>query len=93
VKCDAKGAGDVWTAIELALEDPEVDTLVILTDGAPSGGHRWNLELMESLLPERVRFEKIAVDAVVVDATTPIGDHWRRMCAATGGRVQTVEMK
>lgn len=93
VKCKATGKGNVWDAIELALDDPEVDTIVVLTDGAPTGGHRWNLELMESLLAERVRFRKVAVDAILVDAGKFLQDRWRAITAATGGRMQSVEMK
>lgn len=92
-KCKESGKGNVWDAIELAAGDPEVDTMVVLTDGAPTGGHRWNLELMESLLAERLRFKKIAVDAILVDAKRFLTERWEKICAATGGHAQTVEMK
>ncbi|MBI5365340.1 MAG: HEAT repeat domain-containing protein [Planctomycetes bacterium] len=93
VKCKETGKGNVWDAIELAITDPEVDTLLILTDGAPTGGHRWNLELMEPLLHEKLRFRKLAIDAVLVDAKKFLQDRWRAICEGTGGRMQAVEMK
>ncbi|MBK7876808.1 MAG: HEAT repeat domain-containing protein [Planctomycetes bacterium] len=93
VKCKESGKGNVWDAIELAITDPEVDSLLILTDGAPTGGHHWNLELMEPLLHERLRFRKIAIDAVLVDAKKFLQERWRAICEGTGGRVQAVEMK
>lgn len=92
-KCKESGKGNVWDAIELAARDPEVDTLIVLTDGAPTGGHRWNLELMEPLLAERLRFSKIAVDAILVDAKRFLQERWERISAATGGRMQSIEMK
>jgi HEAT repeat protein len=92
-KCKESGQGNVWDAIELAAKDPEVDTLIVLTDGAPTGGHRWNLELMEPLLAEHLRFQKIAVDAILVDASRFLQERWERITAATGGRMQAVEMR
>lgn len=92
-KCKQTGKGNVWDAIELAITDPEVDTLLILTDGAPTGGPHWNLELMEPLLHEKLRFRKIAIDAVLVDAKKFLQDRWRAICEGTGGRMQAVDMK
>ena len=92
-KCKETGKGNVWDAIELALRDPEVDTLLVLTDGAPTGGPHWNLELMESLLHEKLRFRKIAIDAVLVDAGKFLQDRWRAICEGTGGRMHSVEMR
>lgn len=84
------GTGDVWGALMLALEDPEVDTLVVLTDGAPSGGRRWNLGLMKQLFAERNRFRRVALEAVLADANGRLKREWDEMCAASGGR--TVEL-
>jgi HEAT repeat protein len=92
-KCKATGKGNVWDALELAAKDPEVDTLIVLTDGAPTGGHRWNLELMEPLLAERLRFRKITVDAILVDASRFLQDRWRAITAATGGRMEAVKLE
>lgn len=93
LKFKETGKGNVWDAIELAITDPEVDSLLILTDGAPTGGRHWNLELMEPLLHEKLRFKKIAIDAVLVDAKKFLQERWRAICEGTGGRMHAVEMK
>ncbi len=87
------GKGNVWDAFTLALADPEVDTLLLFSDGAPTGGQHWNLELMQTLFAERNRFRHVVLDAVIVDAKKPIQAHWKAMCEASGGRMLPVEMK
>jgi len=87
----ASGRGNVYDAIQLALEDPDVDTILVLSDGAPTGGHRWNLELMVDLLIEENRFRRVAFDHVLVDASGRRAREWRRLAAASGGRVIEVE--
>jgi len=89
---NARGQGDFWGAFVRALEDPEVDTVMVLTDGAPSGGWRWNLSLMKSLLPQQNRFRKVVLDAILFDCPTSLARHWSEMCAATGGRCTTIEL-
>ena len=81
--------GDFWGALEVALADPEADTLVVLTDGAPSGGRRWNLGLMKQLFAERNRFRRLEVDAVLADASGRLKRDWEELCGSSGGR--TVE--
>lgn len=93
VKCKATGKGNVWDAILLALSDEKVDTILMLTDGAPTGGHRWNLELMGPLLAERNRFRRIVFDAVIVDASKFLEDRWKKICEDSGGRMLPVELK
>jgi HEAT repeat protein len=83
------GVGDFWGALEVALADPDADTLVVLTDGAPSGGRRWNLGLMKRLFAERNRFRRIEVDAVLADASGRLQRDWDELCGSSGGR--TVE--
>lgn len=83
------GVGDFWGALEVALADPDADTLVVLTDGAPSGGRRWNLGLMKQLFAERNRFRRIEVDAVLADASGRLKRDWEELCGSSGGR--TVE--
>jgi hypothetical protein len=56
--CTLQGKGDFWSAMQLALQDPDVDTLMMLGDGAPSGGSRWNVELMKELFAHENRFRK-----------------------------------
>lgn len=90
--CKASGKGNAWGAIELALSDPAVDTILILTDGAPTGGTRWNLSLMHERYVERNRFRHVVLDAVLVDAKGFLRNKWERWCEDTGGRMLPVEL-
>jgi len=85
--CNASGKGNVYDAIQLALLDPDVDTIVIYTDGAPTGGHRWNLDLMVELLLEQGRTRGVAFDAVLIDTPGGKRKRWERLAEASGGRV------
>jgi HEAT repeat protein len=91
--CRRSGRGNFFDAAMLALEDPEVDTIVVLTDGVPTGGHRWNLELMVELLVERDRFRKVAFDSILVDAPKSKQKLWAELAQRTGGRSTTAELK
>ncbi len=82
-----QGQGDFWSALDVALQDPEVDTIVMLGDGAPSGGRRWNLDLMARLFAERNRFRRVTLDAVLIGGRGFLTDKWRALCAASHGRV------
>lgn len=86
------GKGNFWDAWMLAISDPAVDTVMALTDGAPTGGVRWNLQLMGPLLEEQNRFRRVVLDAVIVDAKGRLLDYWTDMCAKTGGRMTSVNM-
>lgn len=87
-----KGSGNVFDAVALALTDRRVDRIVILTDGAPTGGARWKLELMMPLLEQAARFDRVTYDAIVVDARPGLRKHWTRLAQATGGRAVAVEL-
>lgn len=88
----SSGKGNVWGAIEVALEDPRVDTLLILTDGAPTGGLRWNIDLMRDRYADRDRFRHVAIDAILVDASKRLQDKWKAWCEATGGRMLAISL-
>jgi HEAT repeat protein len=85
-RCHRSGRGNYFDAVQLALLDPDVDTIVALSDGAPTGGHRWNLELMVELLVEQNRFRKVAFDSVLVDAKRAQQMRWADLAQRTGGR-------
>ncbi len=90
--CQARGRGNYFDAALCALKDPEVDTILALTDGVPTGGRRWNLELMVTLLVEKTRFRHVAFDAVLVDTHGGIERHWQRLAAETGGQVLSIRL-
>jgi len=89
--CTEKGSGNVFDAVLLALEDPEVDRIVILTDGAPTGGAHWKLDLMMPMLVQVARLRRVAYDAIVVDARPGLRRRWFALAEATGGRAVAVD--
>ncbi len=86
-RCHRSGRGNFFDAALLALEDPDVDTIVVLTDGVPTGGHRWNLELMFEVLVEKDRYRKVAFDSILVDAPKSKQKLWQELAERTGGRM------
>lgn len=88
-----QGKGNYWDALELALEDPDVDTVIVLGDGAPTGGHRWNMELIKDLFAERNRFHRVSVSAVLVGASKFLTTQWTELCEASHGTVLAAELK
>ena len=91
-RCHRSGRGNFFDAAQLALEDPEVDTIVVLTDGVPTGGHRWNLELMFEVLVEKDRYRKVAFDSILVDAPVSKQKLWQELAERTGGRMAIAKL-
>jgi len=90
--CQAHGKGNFWDAALDAMQDPEVDTLMLLTDGAPSGGQRWNMDLIKDLFVHENRFRGVFVDALLVDTKGRLVGYWDELTAGTGGRMLQVEL-
>jgi HEAT repeat protein len=88
-----RGPGNYWDAALLALEDPKVDTILALTDGAPTGGPRWNMELMTEWLAQENRFRRARFDSILVDAPKGLQKHWQRLAEQSHGLSIAVEMK
>lgn len=86
-----RGKGDVWGAVELALAQPNIDRIVVVTDGAPTGGRRWDVRLMGELLGERTRFRPVVVDMILFDAPRGLQRRWAPVIAKAGGRLVCVE--
>jgi HEAT repeat protein len=93
VKRSDRGKGNFWDAMQLALADPEVDTLVMLGDGAPTGGTRWNVELMRTLFAEENRFRRVSLNAVLVDCPKGLARTWTAWCEESGGRVLSSDLR
>jgi hypothetical protein len=89
--CQAKGRGNYFDAALFALADPDVDTIVALTDGVPTGGTHSDVDLVVELLVERNRFRRVAFDSILVDAPPGIARRWRDLAVRTGGRCVEVE--
>lgn len=92
-KCRANGRGNFYDAARLAMEDPEVDTLVVLTDGAPTGGRRWNMDLMTELLEEWNRFRFVTVDAILIRPSPRVVAGWRELTRRMNGRCLSVDLE
>jgi hypothetical protein len=92
-ECETSGSGNFWDAAMLAMQDPEVDTLVVLTDGAPTGGRHNRLELLVPLFLELDATRKVAVDSILVDAPVRLREHWARLARETGGRSVAVHLE
>lgn len=84
-RCRLTGKGNVWDAALVALADPQVDTLLIVTDGAPTGGRRWNLGLLVELLVRERRWSGVVIDSVLIDASARLERHWSELAERTGG--------
>lgn len=90
--CKERGSGDFYEAARLALQDPEVDTILSFTDGLPTGGDRCRLQLLVPSLLLRARCRGVAFDTVLVDAPRRLHSHWRALAAATHGQVHCVDV-
>ncbi|MCY2961377.1 MAG: hypothetical protein NTY35_14535 [Planctomycetota bacterium] len=91
-RCRRSGRGNVWAGIEAALLDPDLDAVVVLTDGVPTGGPHGDFDLMVALLLERNRFRNVAFDSILVDAPRGRIPGWAALAAESGGRSTTVEL-
>jgi hypothetical protein len=92
-RCNRSGRGNVWSAVEVALQDPTVDAVVIMTDGVPTGGPHGDFGLMVALLLERNRFRNVAFDSILVDAPRGRIAAWADLAAQSGGRSTTAELE
>ncbi len=90
-KCQARGRGNFFDAAIFALDDPEVETLLTLTDGIPTGGFHSDLDLVVPLLLERNRFRRVAFDTVLVDSPLHAQRRWRILAQFSGGRLITTD--
>lgn len=88
--CKEYGSGNFWDAAMLALEEPEVDTLVVIFDGAPTGGSRHRLEMIGPLFLELNFARRVVLDLVLVDAEKHDERRWTELARATGGKVVSV---
>ena len=86
LRLSVRGKGDLYSAAALALSDPELETLLIFTDGVPTGGRRWRLDLMALLLEQECRFRGVSIDSALVGASARTVAAWEELSSLTGGR-------
>ncbi|HIK61557.1 MAG TPA: hypothetical protein EYF98_12810 [Planctomycetes bacterium] len=88
-----RGRGDVWSAVQVALQDPDLGSLLIITDGAPTGGEHSNMELLVPLLEWECRWRGIAVDSVLIDSAKRLQIFWSDLARRTGGTMTPVHFE
>jgi Mg-chelatase subunit ChlD len=91
--CRLRGRGDVWSAVQVALADPALGSLLIITDGAPTGGEHSNMELLVPLLEWECRWRGIAVDSVLIDSSKRQQNFWSDLARRTGGTMTPVHFE
>lgn len=91
--CNQRGSGNFYDAALAALADPEVDTILVLTDGVPTGGHRYQLDLLFEALLEENRYRRVVFDSILVDAPKGLQKKWLEFAERTGGRSLAVELE
>ena len=82
-----RGPGDLWEAIEETLVHRELDTLVVLTDGVPTGGFHAEPDVFVDQLLPGLRLDPVAVDLVLVDAGPSLRRRWEPLTQRTGGEL------
>lgn len=91
--CRLRGRGDVWSAVQVALQDPDLGSLLIITDGAPTGGEHSDMELLVPLLEWECRWRGIAVDSVLIDSAKRLQSSWSDLAQRTGGTMTPVHFE
>jgi HEAT repeat protein len=91
--CRLRGRGDVWSALQVALLDPDLGSLLIITDGAPTGGEHSNMELLVPLIEWECRWRGIAVDSVLIDSAKRLQSSWSDLAQRTGGTMTPVHFE
>jgi len=88
------GTGNFWGAFELALADPEVDTIIMLGDGEPTGGPRYKLELLPEVIADENLGRAVTIDSILVGnkVARRTQTAWRRIARESGGTSIVVEL-
>lgn len=82
----ARGYTNLYDAVARAFQDPEVDTIVLLSDGGASRGTLVARQDILDVLTDMNRYRKIRIDTVQSGARRA-GDRWlmEELAAQTGG--------
>jgi hypothetical protein len=91
-RCREKGRGNFYDAARLAWLDPDVDTIVVLTDGVPTGGLHSDMDLIVPRLIELARIRPVILDSILVDTPPGTVRRWRELSERTGGRLIEVDL-
>ena len=87
------GRGDIFQALEFALSFVEIDRVVVVTDGAPTGGRRWEVGRIVDLTLERVSLRPVTFDVVLHGAPKRLAREWSRLASQSGGRLVAIDAR
>jgi HEAT repeat protein len=85
VSIGAKNSTNISDALDLVIDDPDVDTIYLLTDGAPSAGKRMLGSRIVEWAQRMVALSRTRIDAVALGASNKDFDFLRKLAEATGG--------
>jgi len=80
---DPRGGSNLWGALEAALKDPAVDTVVILTDGLPNTGRVPHVSEIRRRFERRNRARMVVLHVICIGMRS---SDLRAMARASGGR-------
>ncbi len=78
----AGGATNIWMALQGAMKDPDVDTIVLLSDGAPTAGKVRQPAQIRKRIREQNRERMILFHMIAIGHTAP---HFRDLARESGG--------
>jgi uncharacterized protein YegL len=81
-KLQVGGATNLWDGLEAAIADPQVDTIVVLSDGEPNMGEVTGMGAVRRRFLEENRERMILVHAVAIGMSSP---ELKAMAELTGG--------
>lgn len=89
----SSGKGNLWSAIEYVWElSDEIDTILVLHDGAPTGGLLYRAELYRETFLKRSLTRGIFFDTILVDASKWVGDRFTELAERSGGMATNREL-
>ncbi len=81
------GKDNFLDAAWLALADPRVDTILVITDSAPAGSQHVDPDLIREQFAQRNRFLRVVLDVILLSDDADVEEQWRQLSAPSGGRV------
>ena len=88
----AGGAGDLWEALAWVRAEPAIDTIVLLTDGVPTGGAYNRMALVTERFGQRNLVAQQRLDVYLIDPSPGARRAWREFCSRNGGTSRTVRL-
>jgi hypothetical protein len=77
---------DIWNALRTVMEDPELDTIYLLSSGEPEVGEYVHYNRVTLYLRDLNRFHKVVVHGVAYHESQWYRDQIQKITEATGGQ-------